>query len=181
MPCTATTQPATDAAAELAELIAAAHDRDLEVWIDVVYNHTTEIHAGGPTYNLRGLADADYYRLAPDGSYLETTGCGNDIDASSAAAQDLIVMSLDRYADLGADGFRFDLAAVLSRHRPLIARLDDMGGDDAASRWSPSRGTPPARTSWGGHGPAAAGCSGTIATATTSVASSVAKAVSSPP
>ena len=114
-----------DAAAELAELIAAAHDRDLEVWIDVVYNHTTEVHAGGPTYSQRGLADGDYYRLDDGGKYIVTTGCGNDIDAASPVVQDLIVVSLDRYADLGVDGFRFDLAAVLSRHRPLIARLDE--------------------------------------------------------
>ena len=114
-----------DAAGELAELIGAAHDRDLEVWIDVVFNHTTEIHAAGPTYSQRGLADGDYYRLDENGRYLETTGCGNDIDASSIVVGDLIVTSLDRYADLGADGFRFDLAAVLSRHPPLIARLDE--------------------------------------------------------
>ena len=114
-----------DAARELGELVAAAHDRDLEVWLDVVYNHTTEIHAGGPTYSFRGLADGAYYRLAADGSYLETTGCGNDIDASSPAAQDVILLSLDRYADLGVDGFRFDLAPVLSRHEPFVARLDE--------------------------------------------------------
>jgi isoamylase len=115
----------SDAAAELAELIAAAHRRDLEVWIDVVFNHSTEIDASGPTYSLRGLADADYYRLTDDGGYVETSGCGNDIDTASPAAGELIVAALDRYADLGADGFRFDLAPVLSRHRPFIARLDE--------------------------------------------------------
>jgi isoamylase len=144
-----------DPAAELAELITAAHDRDLEVWVDVVYNHTTEIHAGGPTYNLRGLADADYYRLGPDGSYLETTGCGNDIDASSAAAGELIQLSLDRYADLGADGFRFDLAPVLSRHRPLIARLDEWAARRrvtmVAEPWD-AAGTYELGRSWPGHG-----------------------------
>jgi isoamylase len=113
------------AACELAALIAAAHERDLEVWIDVVYNHTTEIHAGGPTYSLRGLADSTYYRHHADGSYVETTGCGNDIDTSSPAVQNLILASLDRYADLGVDGFRFDLAPVLSRHRPFVDRLDE--------------------------------------------------------
>ena len=114
-----------DAPASWPSSIAAAHDRDLEVWLDVVYNHTTEIDAGGPTYSFRGLADGDYYRLAADGSYIETTGCGNDIDTSSPAAQDLILLSLDRYADLGVDGFRFDLAPVLSRHEPFVARLDE--------------------------------------------------------
>ncbi|MGH9136688.1 MAG: alpha-amylase family glycosyl hydrolase [Acidimicrobiales bacterium] len=114
-----------EAAAELAELIAAAHERDVEVWIDVVFNHTTEVDETGPTYSLRGLADADYYVLDEDGAYADTTGCGNDIDASSRPAQELIIAALDRFADLGADGFRFDLATVLSRHRPLIATLDE--------------------------------------------------------
>ena len=62
-----------------------------------------------------GLADADYYRLTDDGAYVETSGCGNDIDTASPVAQDLVVAALDRFADLGVDGFRFDLAPVLSR------------------------------------------------------------------
>ena len=113
-----------DPAGELAELIAAAHDRDIEVWIDVVFNHTTEVGAMGPTYNLRGIADGEYYRLDEHGGYIETTGCGNDLDTATPATQDLIVSSLDRLADLGVDGFRFDLAPVLSRHTPFIAALD---------------------------------------------------------
>ncbi len=144
-----------DAAGELAELISAAHDRDLEVWIDVVYNHTTEVDASGPTYSFRGLADGDYYRLDTDGSYIETTGCGNDIDTSSAAAQDVILMSLDRFADLGADGFRFDLAPVLSRHRPFIARLDEWatlrGVRMVAEPWD-AAGTHELGPAWPGRG-----------------------------
>jgi glycogen operon protein len=146
---------AGDPVAELAELIAAAHDRSLEVWLDVVYNHTTEVDAAGPTYHLRGLADADYYRLGPDGTYLVTTGCGNDVDASSTAAEELIMLSLDRYADLGADGFRFDLASVLSRHRPLIARLDAWaarrGVTMVAEPWD-AAGTYELGRSWPGRG-----------------------------
>lgn len=120
-----------DPADELAELVAAAHERDIEVWIDVVFNHTTEVGAGGPMYNLRGLADGDYYRLGANGAYIETTGCGNDINTARPAVQSLIVRSLDLFADLGIDGFRFDLASVLSRHAPFIALLDD---------WAASRG-----------------------------------------
>ena len=116
-----------DAAAELAAFIAAAHEHDIEVWLDVVFNHTTEVDATGPTYNLRGLSDGAYYRLHDDGSYIETTGCGNDIDAASPAAQDLIVWALDRFADLGVDGFRFDLArgaraCTTAVHRPARRR-----------------------------------------------------------
>ena len=119
------------AADELAAFVAAAHGNDIEVWLDVVFNHTTEVDALGPTYHLRGLSDAEFYRLREDGSYIETTGCGNDVDADSPPAQDLIMWSLDRLADLGIDGFRFDLAAVLSRSHTLVERLD---------RWAASRG-----------------------------------------
>ena len=79
-----------DPSEELAAFVAAAHDADIEVWLDVVFNHTTEIDATGPTYILRGLDDAAFYRLRPDGSYIETTGCGNDLDVTSPAAQDLV-------------------------------------------------------------------------------------------
>jgi glycogen operon protein len=120
-----------DAAGELAALVAAAHDHDLEVWLDVVFNHTTEIHAAGPTYHLRGLSDASYYVLRPDGSYVEASGCGNDVDATSPAARDLVVWALDRLADLGVDGFRFDLAAILARGARFVERLD---------RWAEGRG-----------------------------------------
>ncbi len=113
-----------DAAGELAELVAAAHAVDIEVWLDVVFNHTTEVDAAtGPTYSQRGLDDASFYRLRDDGSYIETTGCGNDIDVTSPVAQDLVLWSLDRLADLGVDGFRFDLAAVLAHDRAFLELL----------------------------------------------------------
>ena len=115
---------ADDAAAELAELVTAAHDLDMEIWLDVVFNHTTEVDAAtGPTYSQRGLDDAAFYRLRADGSYIETTGCGNDLDVTSPVAQDLVRWSLDRLADLGVDGFRFDLAAVLAHDRAFIEGL----------------------------------------------------------
>jgi isoamylase len=120
-----------DAEGELAALVSAAHDHDIEVWLDVVFNHTTEIDETGPTYNLRGLSDGGYYRLRDDGSYVETSGCGNDIDATSPAARDLIQWSLDRLADLGIDGFRFDLAAVLARDTGFIRRLDRWAAERA--------------------------------------------------
>jgi glycogen operon protein len=120
-----------DAAGELAALVTAAHEHDIEVWLDVVFNHTTEIDETGPTYNLRGLSDRSYYRLAKDGLYLETSGCGNDLDITSPAARGLVQWSLDRLADLGVDGFRFDLAAVLARDAGFLGRLD---------RWAAERG-----------------------------------------
>ena len=120
-----------DPAAELAAFVAAAHDHDIEVWLDVVFNHTTEVdERTGPTYSQRGLDDAAFYRLRPDGSYIETTGCGNDLDVTSPVAQDLVLWSLDRLADLGVDGFRFDLAAVLAH---------DIGFVEAMTRWARRR------------------------------------------
>jgi len=120
-----------DAAAELAEVVAAAHEHLIEVWLDVVFNHTTEEDEHGPTYTLRGLADDMYYARHSDGRYVDDSGCGNTIDVSSAPAQELIVWALDRFADLGVDGFRFDLATILARHPPFIDRL---------SEWASRRG-----------------------------------------
>ena len=117
-----------DAHGELAAFVSAAHDHDIEVWLDVVFNHTTEVDATGPTYNLRGLSDGAFYRLRDDGSYIETTGCGNDLDVTSADAQDLVIWSLDRLADLGVDGFRFDLAAGGRPRRRLRRPARPVGG-----------------------------------------------------
>jgi isoamylase len=110
---------------ELADLVSAAHDVDIEVWLDVVLNHTTEEDRAGPTYNLRGLADRDYYVVNDDGSYVNDAGCGNIIDAASPVAQELLLTSLDRLADLGVDGFRFDLAAVLARDPAFVRSIGD--------------------------------------------------------
>ena len=134
-----------DPAAELAGFVAAAHDHDIEVWLDVVFNHTTEVDAAGPTYSQRGLDDAAFYRLAPDGSYVETTGCGNDLDVTSPAVQDLVMWSLERLADLGVDGFRFDLAVVLARDTVFVRTITD---------WAARRGAVLVAEPWdavGGH------------------------------
>jgi len=114
-----------DPAEELADLVAAAHDHDIEVWLDVVVNHTTEEDAAGPTYTLRALAERDYYVVDADGRYLDDAGTGNVVDALSPFARRLIMESLDRLADLGVDGFRFDLAAVLARDPDFVRSIGD--------------------------------------------------------
>jgi isoamylase len=134
-----------DAAAELADFVAAARRHDIEVWLDVVFNHTTEVDAAGPTYSQRGLDDAAFYRLRDDGSYIETTGCGNDLDVTSPVAHDLVLWALDRLADLGVDGFRFDLAVVLAH---------DTGFVHAVTEWAARRGVVLVAEPWdaiGGH------------------------------
>ena len=115
----------SDANEELADLVAAAHDHDIEVWLDVVFNHTTEEDADGPTYNLRVLADTEYYAHDDAGEYLDDSGCGNTVDTRSPLAQDLIMRALDRFADLGVDGFRFDLATILARDPEFVRAIGD--------------------------------------------------------
>jgi isoamylase len=104
-----------DAPGELCRLVAAAHDRGLEVWLDVVFNHTGEGDDSMPTWTLRGLDPLHAYRLLGDWSPANDSGCGNDINPADPYVRSLILDALDRYADLGIDGFRFDLASLLTR------------------------------------------------------------------
>jgi glycogen operon protein len=101
---------------EFKGMVRLLHEAGIEVILDVVYNHTSEENRGGPTSSLRGLDDANYYRHAPDGSYIDVTGCGNTVDFSQPAAQRLVLDSL-RYwhEEVQIDGFRFDLTATLGR------------------------------------------------------------------
>lgn len=103
------------AAEELAALVAAAHDRGMHVWLDVVFNHTGEGDASLPARSLRGLDDANAYRHHDDGSYMNDSGCGNDVNPADHNVRHLVIEALSRYADLGIDGFRFDLATLLTR------------------------------------------------------------------
>ena len=113
------------AAQELAELISAAHQRGLHVWIDVVYNHTGEDEPMLRGTGLRGY-DPSVYRRTADGRWTNDSGCGNDIDAGHPWVRDLVIEGLDRYADLGVDGFRFDLASLLTRDRGgLVTRITE--------------------------------------------------------
>jgi isoamylase len=114
-------------AEELADLVSAAHDHDIEVWLDVVVNHTTEGDLTGPDYSLRILDERGYYVVRPDGTCVDDAGTGNIVDAHSPAAQRLVMEALDRLADLGVDGFRFDLAAVLARNTDFIRAIGDWG------------------------------------------------------
>jgi isoamylase len=120
------------AAEEAAELIAAAHDRGLHVWVDVVFNHTGEGDSMMPTRSLRGLDDAGAYRHHPDGRYIDDSGCGNDIDPSNPYVRTLVIEALDRYADLGVDGFRFDLGSLLMRDGGGLVQL--------ITQWAAARG-----------------------------------------
>src|SRR5262245_66488253 len=86
------------------------HEAGIEVWLDVVYNHTAEGSAEGPTYSMRGIDDASFYLLRPDGSYRNDSGCGNTTRCAHPIVRALVLRSLRRFAEeMQVDGFRFDL------------------------------------------------------------------------
>ncbi|HWC25695.1 MAG TPA: glycogen debranching protein GlgX [Solirubrobacteraceae bacterium] len=112
--------------AEFKAMVRALHAAGLEVILDVVYNHTCEGGAGGPTLAYRGLANEVYYRLDPDdpARYIDTTGTSNTLNVDRPEVLRLIMDSL-RYwvSEMHVDGFRFDLAATLARDRGSFDRL----------------------------------------------------------
>jgi len=127
--------------AEFKSMVKALHCAGLEVILDVVYNHTAEGGAGGPTLSLRGLDNAAYYRLDPrnPAQYYDTTGTGNSIDAGSTTALWLIMDSLRYWVEqMHVDGFRFDLAATLTREQGAFTRsasfFDLMAQDPVLNR-----------------------------------------------
>ncbi|GGO92236.1 glycogen debranching protein GlgX [Wenjunlia tyrosinilytica] len=110
---------------EFKTAVKALHEADMEVILDVVYNHTAEGSHLGPTLSFRGLDNGSYYRLAEDARYYEdTTGTGNSLLMRSPHVLQLIMDSL-RYwvTEMHVDGFRFDLAATLARQFHEVDRL----------------------------------------------------------
>ncbi|GMA87949.1 hypothetical protein GCM10025868_31990 [Angustibacter aerolatus] len=103
---------------EFKAMVKALHAAGLEVWLDVVYNHTAEGNHMGPTLSLKGIDNPSYYRLVDDerAAYFDTTGTGNSLNVSHPAALQVILDSL-RYwvTEMHVDGFRFDLATTLTR------------------------------------------------------------------
>jgi isoamylase len=101
---------------EFRDMVKAFHRAKIEVILDVVYNHTAEAGADGPTLCLRGLDNSMYYTLSPHGRYLDFTGTGHTLNSNHSVVRRLIIDSL-RYwvSEMHVDGFRFDLASVLSR------------------------------------------------------------------
>jgi isoamylase len=111
---------------EFRGMVKALHTAGIEVILDVVYNHTAEGNQLGPTLSLRGIDNAQYYRLVDDDQryYMDYTGCGNSLNVRSPHTLQLIMDSL-RYwvTEMHVDGFRFDLAATLAREFYEVDRL----------------------------------------------------------
>jgi len=109
---------ASGSADEIRVAVRRLHAAGIEVILDVVYNHTAEGGADGPTLSFRGLDNGSYYRLLHDDPrhYANDTGCGNTVDMSRPRVLQMVMDSL-RYwvTSFHVDGFRFDLSPVLGR------------------------------------------------------------------
>ncbi len=111
---------------EFKAMVKALHEANIEVILDVVYNHTAEGNEFGPTLCFRGIDNAAYYRLVDDAKehYYDTTGTGNSLLMRHPHVLQLIMDSL-RYwvTEMHVDGFRFDLAATLARQFHEVDKL----------------------------------------------------------
>ena len=111
---------------EFKQMVKNLHEADIEVILDVVYNHTAEGNHLGPTLSFKGIDNPAYYRLVEDDLqyYMDYTGTGNTLNVRHPHSLQLIMDSL-RYwvTEMHVDGFRFDLASTLAREFYDVDRL----------------------------------------------------------
>ena len=115
---------------ELKSLIKGLHDQNMEVILDVVFNHTAEGNEFGPSFSFKGFDNQIYYMLTPDGHYYNFSGCGNTLNCNHPVVQNMILDCLRYWViEYRVDGFRFDLASILGRnedgtplHQPPLLR-----------------------------------------------------------
>ncbi len=101
---------------ELKQLIYELKENGIEVILDVVFNHTAEGNDDGPCFSFKGIDNDVYYILTPDGHYYNFSGCGNALNGNHPMTRRFIIDCL-RYwvTEYRVDGFRFDLASILTR------------------------------------------------------------------
>jgi len=119
---------AVDAHREFRQMVRALHDADIEVVLDVVYNHTCEGNEGGPIYSFKGIDNTTAYILSGNAEqpYADYSGTGNTLNFSNFYMRQLVVDSLRYWAgEMQVDGFRFDLASVFSRNEDGSINRDD--------------------------------------------------------
>jgi isoamylase len=102
---------------EFRDMVKAFHQAGIEVILDVVFNHTAEGEPDGPIFSFKGFENRSYYILKENKAfYADYTGCGNTLNANHSVVRRLIRDALRFWvAEMHVDGFRFDLASVLSR------------------------------------------------------------------
>ena len=101
---------------ELKNLIRKLHKSGIEVVLDVVFNHTAEGNENGPYISYRGIDNRTYYLLTPEGWYYNFSGCGNTMNCNNPVVRNVVLDCLRYWVSAyHVDGFRFDLASILSR------------------------------------------------------------------
>lgn len=118
---------------EVKGMVQLLHEAEIEVILDVVYNHTCEGGMTGPTLSWRGLDSTAYYMhtVTRPVSMVDVTACGNSLDFRRRRVIQMTLDSLRYWADdVGVDGFRFDLAVTLGRqgeefnsHHPFFVAM----------------------------------------------------------
>lgn len=110
---------------ELKSLIRRLHKNGIEVILDVVFNHTAEGNEDGPYISYKGIDNRTYYLLTPDGYYYNFSGCGNTMNCNNPVVRHVVLDCL-RYwvAAYHVDGFRFDLASIMSRDEDGFPMID---------------------------------------------------------
>lgn len=110
---------------EFRQMVKAFHQADIEIILDVVFNHTTEGNERGPTYSFRGIDNSTYYH-GVGGKYIDNTGTGNMLRCSHPAVRKLVIDSLRFWVkEMHVDGFRFDLASIFTRKNDGSVDLED--------------------------------------------------------
>ena len=116
--CNYPTSTQDNASDQFRDMVRLLHDANIEVILDVVYNHTAEAGDQGPVFSFKGLDNKSYYILDNDSPqhYINDSGCGNSLNVNHPAVLRLVLDSL-RYwvTEMGVDGFRFDLATSMGR------------------------------------------------------------------
>lgn len=103
---------------EFKTMVKALHAAGIEVILDVVFNHTCEGNENGPTLSFKGLENQVYYILSEGRHYSNYSGCGNTINGNHPVVREMIFHCLRSWVhNYHIDGFRFDLASILSRDR----------------------------------------------------------------
>ena len=110
---------------ELKNLVKQFHKNGIEVILDVVFNHTAEGNENGPYISFRGIDNRTYYLLTPEGYYYNFSGCGNTMNCKNPVVRNVVLDCL-RYwvSSFHVDGFRFDLASILSRDKSGAPMID---------------------------------------------------------
>ena len=117
---------------EFKNLVKELHANGIEVWLDVVFNHTAEGGKGGPVISFKGIDNKTYYMLNDEGHYMNYSGTGNTLNCNHPVVRDLVLQALRYWAsEFHIDGFRFDLASILGRDQdgnplpnpPLLEQL----------------------------------------------------------